>query len=100
MGAVDREDSAGDLVRRSWGDLAVAVHRIGLQSSYEKTATLVTGTAHEHAAPQHRRLVSTNRQARQFRSHDHAIVSLHVPKRERALDDRDAIAVRPFAFAT
>src|SRR5262245_9594306 len=51
MGAVDREDSPGDLVRRSGGNLAVAVHRLGVQSSYEKTAPLVTVTAHEDAAP-------------------------------------------------
>src|SRR5579864_7500050 len=99
MSAVNREDAAGDLVRRAGCDPAIAVDRIGLQTPHVEPTTLVAGAADKDAAAANRRTVASSREADEVRADDDAVVGLHVPERERAVDDIDAVAVRPFFLA-
>jgi hypothetical protein len=58
--------------------------------------------AHENSAAKHRRTIATDRETDQLRADDHIVVRLHVPERECALNDIDAVAVgslSPRAFA-
>ena len=99
MSAVNREDAAGDLVRRAGRDPAIAVDRIGLQPPHVEPPACVAGAADEDAAAANRRAVAAGRKADEVGADDHAVVGLHVPERERAVDDIDAVAVRPVFLA-
>src|SRR5205823_3381309 len=92
MGAIDAEDAAGDLVRRTGSDLTIAVDRFGLQALHHKPATLVAAATYEDAAAQNGCAVAASREAGEIRADDDVVVSLHVPQGESALQDVDAVA--------
>src|SRR6185437_10463593 len=73
VSAVNREDAAGDLVRRAGSNPSIAVDRIGLQTPHVEPAALVAGAADENAAAANRSPVAAGRKADKVRTDDHAI---------------------------
>src|SRR6185437_16122906 len=82
VSAVDREDAAGDLIRSTGRDSAIAVDRIRLQTPHIEPAAFVARAAHENAAASNRCAVAASRETDEVRTDDHAIIGLHVPERE------------------
>ena len=99
MGAVNRENTTGDLVRRARRNSAIAVNRIGLQTPHIEAAGSVAAAADENAAAANRRAVASGREADEVCTDHHGGILLHIPERERTVDDIDAVAVWPFILA-
>src|SRR5665213_4040035 len=99
IGAVNREHTTGDLIRRARRNAAVAVDRIGLQPPHVEPAGLVAAAADKDAAAANRLAIATRRTADEIGTDPPAGILLHVPERERAVDDVDAVAVWAFFLA-
>ncbi|CAN5203786.1 hypothetical protein BH10PSE11_BH10PSE11_15290 [soil metagenome] len=97
---IDGKDATSDLVSGAGRNSAVAVNRIGLQTAHVQPAGLVAAAAHKNPAAAHRRAIATGRETDEIRTDNHAGVLLHVPQRERAVDDVDAVSMGPFFHAT
>ncbi len=96
----DGEHATGDLVRRAFRDAAVAVDRTRIELRHHEAASGKTGAADEDAAAANRCAFAARRQSDQVGADGHALVRLHVPQRERPLQNVDAEADRPVGIRT
>ena len=97
---VDGKDAARDLIGRAFGNSAIAIDRTGIEQRRNESPARKTRAADEDTAAAHRSAFTAHRQADQFGGDDDTFVRLHIPQRERPLEDVDAEAVRPLAART
>jgi len=99
-GAINCEYAARDLIRRACGDLSVHIDGFGFEALHVNTPTSVAGAANEYAASKDRSAETPDRDIGEVGGQNGVSIRLHVPKREGALKDRDAVLMRPLLLTT
>ena len=94
VGAIDDKHSTRNAIGCSGGNAAVAVNRPGFEPPHIEPAALVTGAADEDAAAVSRRAIATGRNVHKVGADRDIFPGLHVPERQGALQNMDAVAVR------